>query len=128
MSSDVMLVPKAPPPDKSDEQRIIANISRCADREKTCALYDTGADDMTTNDPFIIHGLRLLPKDEWTTLYDAGKRPHFSQYGGESMLRMNSGKIKTIKMRLTMTMSITVVDPTKLKNSAKTCTFERANV
>ena len=64
MSSDVMLVQKAPPPDKSDELRIITNISNSADREKTCALYDTGADDMITNDPFIIHGLQLLLKDD----------------------------------------------------------------
>lgn len=120
MSRDVMPVPKEPPPDI----QVNASISSCKSTKATRALYDTGADDMTTNDPFIIHHLRLLPKNEWTTLFDAGKKAHFSQYGGESKLILKSGKIKVIRMRLTMTMSITVVDPTKLKDPSKTCTFE----
>ena len=41
----------------------------------TRGLYDTGADDCTTNDPFIIHDLSLLPEGQRTTLYDAGKNP-----------------------------------------------------
>ena len=114
MSSDMMPVPKAPPP---DIQKNIMGILSSASIKEARALYDTGADNMTTNDPFLIHNLRLLPKNKWTTLYNAGKNAHFSQFGGESRLQLKSGKIKTIKMRLTMTMSITVVDPTKLKDS-----------
>ena len=117
----MMPVPKAPPP---DIQKNIMSISSSASIKETRALYDTGADDMTTNDPFIIHNLRLLPKHEWTTLYDAGKNAHFSQFGGESKLNLKSGKIKTIKMRLTMTMSITVVDPTKLRDPNRICVSE----
>ena len=79
MSGDVMLVPKAPPP---DNQPNIMSISSSASIKETCASYDTGADDMTTNNPFIIHDLRLLPQNEWTTLYDAGKKAHFPQFGG----------------------------------------------
>jgi len=44
------------------------------------------------NDPsFIIFKLHL-PKGEWTMLYDAGKKPHVTRYGGESYLHMKSGK------------------------------------
>ena len=117
----MMPVPKAPPPDILQN---IMGVSSSASIKETRTLYDTGADDMTTNDLCIIHNLRWLPKNEWTTLYDAGKKAHFSQFGGESQLRLKSGKIKTIKMRLTMTMSIIVVHLTKLKDPERTCISE----
>ena len=52
----------------------------------TRALHDTGADDCTTNNPFILHDLQLLPEDNWLTLHDAGHNPHLSKYGGTAKL------------------------------------------
>ena len=90
----------------------------------TRALYDSGADDHTTNEPFIIFKLHLLPREEWTTLYDAGKKPHVTRYGGESYLRMKSGKMKSIRMRFTPSMRIAAIDPSKLKDRDMVCASE----
>jgi len=86
MSSNVMphntkshkpIVAPEPPPVPSS--KLVASIKRDlvqkAIGKVTRALYDSGADDHT-NDPFIIFKLRLLPKDQWTTLYVTRKRPH----------------------------------------------------
>ena len=51
-------------------------------------IYDNGADECTTNDPYIIHDLALLPASERVTLYDAAgkKNPHYNVYGGYAIL------------------------------------------
>jgi len=115
----------APEPPPVDRQIVVSSIKdgliRKATRKVTRGLYNSGADDHTTNDPFIIFKLQLLPKQDWTTLYDAGKKPHVSRYGGESYLRMKSGKMKYFRMRFTHSMKITAIDPSKLKNRDKIC-------
>ncbi len=62
----------------------------------TRALYDSGADDNTTNNPFIIHNLRLLPRQLWTRLKDAGQNEHLSRYGGECHLRDIKGTLSRL--------------------------------
>ena len=133
MSSDVMptiqlllppVVAPEPPPSTSVMKISTSRMLQKALEKNTRALYDSGADDNTTNDPFIIFNLRLLSKDKWTTLYDAGKTPHFSKYGGESYLRLKNGQLKTVAMRLTPSMKITAIDPSKLKIQSKVCVTE----
>ena len=41
-------------------------------QRQVCGLYDTGADDNTTNNPFVLHELALLPRNRWSRLHDAG--------------------------------------------------------
>jgi len=88
----------APEPPPVDRQIVASSIKdgliQKATRKVTRGLYDSGVDDHTTNDPFIIFKLWLLPKQDWTTLYNVGKKPHVSRYGGELYLRMKSGKMK----------------------------------
>ena len=90
----------------------------------TRALHDTGADDCTTNNPFILHNLRLLPEDNWLTLYDAGHNPHLSKYSGNAKLCLASGEIKEFFMRYTPTMPVTVIDVSKMRKDAEKCVME----
>jgi hypothetical protein len=91
---------------------------------QTRGLYDTGADENTTNDPFIIHNLRLLDEKERITLYDAGSHGHVNKYGGESILNVGNGKMKTIPMKFTPSLKVTAIDPSKLKMSNLHCIEE----
>ncbi len=90
----------------------------------TRALYDTGADDNTTDNPFIIHNLRLLPRTMWSRLHDAGQREHVSKYGGECKIRDIKGHVLTRFMRFTPSMGITVVDQSKLRDPSRVCESE----
>jgi len=76
MSSDIMPISQLlPPPDVAPEPPPSTSIVRISTEKvlqraldkNTRALYDSGADDNTTNDPFIIFNLRVLPKEKWTT-------------------------------------------------------------
>ena len=90
----------------------------------TRALHDTGADDCTTNNPFILHDLHLLPESNWLTLHDAGHNPHLSKYGGTAKLHLESGQIKEFFMRYTPTMPVTVIDVSKMRDGTKKCIAE----
>ena len=87
--------------------------------KNTCALYDTGADDNTTDNPFIIHNLHLLPRTQWTRLHDAGQREHLSKYGGFAYLKHENGCLLKRFMRFTPSMGITVVDQFKLRDNSR---------
>ena len=87
-------------------------------------LYDTGADECTTNDPYIIHNLELLPVPERVTLFFAGKNPHYNFYGGYAILKDSDGEDMKIKMMYTPTLKVTAVDPSKFRNEKLRCLAE----
>ena len=134
MSSDVMPIEPEPPPGKSilklfkpnhDSNKLLINPQDHRYYEKnTRGLHDTGADDCTTDDPYIIFNLQVLPKHLWIELYDAGKNLHISRYGGISYLRMRDGSMKKFLMRYTPSMRITVVDMSKLRDPTMICLKE----
>ena len=103
------------------EEKSYLHYMKC---RATRGLYDTGADDCTTNDPFIIHDLVLLPSSERITLYDAGKNPHENLYGGYAIIFDEKGKRKKIPMKYTPSLKVTVIDPSKLRNKMLRCMSE----
>ena len=96
MSSDVMPIEPEPPPLFSalmslsivNPNALIRSEHRRYFDKNTRALHDTGADDCTTDNPYIIFSLQLLPMHLWIKLYDAGRNVHHSKYGGYSFLLM----------------------------------------
>ena len=131
MSSDVVPIEPEPPP---TTQSIIAiqNSPNCLIPSSdyryyekiTRALYDTGADDCTTDNPYIIFDLGPLPQSLWITLYDAGRNAHHSRFGGWSILRLCDGSLKRFFMRYTPSMRITAVDISKLRDPDMKCLRE----
>ena len=105
----------------SSSQSISLNSWR---RKVVRALDDTGADDNTTNVPFIIHGLRLLPRQDWLLLRDAGGKLHLSMWGGDSYCQLCDGSMKKVMMRFTPTLPVTVADLTKFRNPFKSIVSE----
>ena len=91
------------------------------------ALDDTGADDNTTFIPYIIHGLHLLPRQEWLLLRDAGGKLHLSIWGGDSYCKLCDGSMKKVKMRFTPTLPVTVADLTKFRDPSKSIVSESRN-
>ena len=77
----------------------------------TRGLYDTGADECTTNDPYIVHDLAVLPASERVTLFDAGKNPHYNFYGGYAILNECNGKQKRVPIMYTPSLRVTAIDP-----------------
>lgn len=90
----------------------------------TRALYDTGADDCTTDNPYIIFDLGPLPRSSWITLFDAGRNAHHSRFGGWSILRLRDGTLKRFFMRYTPSMRITAVDISKVRDPDMKCLRE----
>ena len=135
MSSDVMPIEPEPPPEPSPVPSIF-NLSRAnydllirPEHRKyynkvTKALHDTGADDCTTDDPYVIFNLQLLPNHLWINLYDAGRNVHHSKFGGFSFLRMRDGSMKKFLMRYTPSMRITAIDISKLRDPTMICLRE----
>jgi len=93
-------------------------------KRPTRGLYDTGADDNTTDDPFIIHNLRRLDANERVTLYDAGSHKHTNDFGGEGILRDQNGKDKIIFLKYTPSLKVTAIDPSKLRTPKLPCIEE----
>ena len=90
----------------------------------TRGLYDTGADECTTNDPYIVHDLAVLPASERVTLFDAGKNPHYNFYGGYAILNGCDGKQKRIPIKYTPSLRVTAIDPSKFRNTSLKCLEE----
>ena len=92
----------------------------------TRGLYDTGADECTTNDPYIIYDLAVLLASERVTLYDAGKNPHYNFYGGYVLVKECNGKQKCIRIKkYTPTLKkVTAIDPSKFQNEMLKCLEE----
>ena len=104
MSSDVVPIDPEPPPTtrsivaiQSPNCLIPPSAYRYFEKI-TRALYDTGADDCTTDNPYIIFDLGPLPRSSWITLYDAGRNAHHSRFGGWSILPMRDGNLKRFFM------------------------------
>jgi len=68
-----------PPPSTSIMRISTEKVLQRALNKNTRVLYDSGADDNTTNDPFIIFNLHILHREKWTTLYGAWKTPQFME-------------------------------------------------
>ena len=132
MSSDVMPIEPEPPPLSSalmslsivDPNALIRSEHRGYYDKNTRALHDTGVDDCTTDNPYIIFSLQLLPMHLWIKLYDAGRNVHHSKYGGFSFLLMRDGSMKKFMMRYTPTMKITAIDISKLRDPTLVCVRE----
>ena len=92
-------------------------------KRATRGLYDTRADECTTNDPYIIHDLAILPASERVTLFDAGKNPHYNFCGGYAILKSSRGQ-KRIKIKYTPTLRVTAIDPSKFCNTLLKCLEE----
>ena len=90
----------------------------------TRGLYDTGADECTTNDPYIVHDLAVLPASERLTLFDAGKNPHYNFYGGYAILGGCNGRQKRIPIKYTPSLRVTAIDPSKFRDTSLKCLEE----
>ena len=90
----------------------------------TRGLYDTGADECTTNDPYIVHDLAVLPASERVTLYDASKNKNYNFYGGYAILNKCNGKQKRIPIKYTPSLRVTAIDPSKFHNTSLKCLKE----
>ncbi len=94
-------------------------------RKLTQTLHDTGADDCTTNNSFILHDLHVLDLKDWFTLHDAKHNPPLSKHGGTAKWTLEDGSAKAFFMRYTPSMPVTVIDVTKMQSKGRTCVNEK---